>query len=114
MLKRITALLSAAVIAAAPAQAVPIVGGNGLCPNGWAVVNYIQAAYPGVLSIGGVREDPLPDHPSGHAVDIMVGRDTLLGNQINADLLGQRARFAIVYTLWQVPGHYDHVHVTVS
>lgn len=114
LLKRLAALLSTAVLSAAPAHAFPIVGGNGLCPNGWALVNYLQSNYPGIQSIGAVRSDPLPDHPSGHAIDVMVGRDTLLGNQINADVLAQRARFGVVYTMWQVAHHLDHVHVTVS
>lgn len=113
-MKRAATLAAIAITLAPSAHAFPVVGGNGLCPNGWAVINYVQATYPGVQSVGGVRPDALPDHPSGHAVDIMIGRDTLLGNQINADLLGQRARFGIVYTMWQVPGHYDHVHVTVA
>lgn len=95
------------------AGAVPLVGGNGLCPNAWSLVNYIQGAYPGVLSIGGVRSDALPDHPTGHALDIMVGGNTGLGSQIAADIRSQSGRFGVKYILWQVPAHYDHVHVTV-
>jgi hypothetical protein len=96
------------------AQAVPIVGGGGLTPNAWALANYIQANYPGVQSIGGVRQDPWPDHPSGRAIDVMVGGNTALGNQIYADIMGNPGRFGISYALWQTSAHFDHIHFTVA
>lgn len=95
------------------ANAVPETGMAGLCPNAVNLVAYLTDTYPGIQSIGGVRRDPLPDHPSGHALDIMVGGNTALGNQINADVKAQADRFGVKYTLWQVAHHYDHVHVTV-
>ncbi len=113
-MKRLAAVAVTALIAAPPAGAVPIVGGNGLSPNAWALANYVQANYPAVQSIGGVRSDPLPDHPSGMAIDIMVGGDAALGNQIAADIRSQSGRFGVSYLLWQTAGHYDHIHVTVS
>lgn len=103
------------MFAAPTAGAVPIVGGNGLTPNAWALAQYIQATYPGVLSIGGVRSDPLPDHPSGRAIDIMVGGNAGLGNQIAADIQSQSERFRISYVMWQTDAaHADHIHVTVN
>jgi hypothetical protein len=87
---------------------------GGLVPNARALAAYIINAYPGVQSIGGVRSDPLPDHPSGHAIDIMIGSDMALGDAINADVQGQAGRFGVVYTLWRVANHFNHVHVTVS
>ena len=102
------------VVFAPVAQAVPLIGGSGLCPNAQNLAGYIQATYPGVTSIGGVRADALPDHPSGHALDIMVGGNTALGNRIAADIRNQSGRFGVKYTLWQTTAHYDHVHVTVS
>ena len=110
---------SAAAVCAAPmlapgkAHAVPLVGGMGLCPNASSLANYVRNTYPGVLSIGGVRQDPLPDHPSGHAIDIMVGGNTALGNAIKNDIQSQSGNFGVKYILWQVPAHYDHIHVTV-
>lgn len=100
------------MILAAPAVAVPLVGGRGLCPNAGALAEYVRSSYPSVTSIGGVRPDRLPDHPSGHAIDIMVG-NVGLGNTIHADILSQSQRFGVKYTLWQVANHYDHIHVTV-
>ena len=117
MVKRMIA--AAAVVAAtstAPVVgAVPIVGGQGLTPNAAALAEYVRTNYPGVLSIGGVRHDPYPDHPSGRAIDVMVGNNTALGNQIAADIQSQSGRFGVSYILWQSdPAHWDHVHITVN
>lgn len=106
-------LTAPAMLAPPSAHAVPLIGGGGLVPNAANLAAYIRANYPGVLSIGGVRADRLPDHPSGRALDIMVGGNTGLGNAIHADILGQRGNFGVSYTLWRVAAHYDHIHVTV-
>jgi len=97
-----------------PGAAIPTVGMSGLVLNARALAAYIIATYPGVQSIGGVRADPLPDHPSGHAIDIMIGSDMALGDAINADVQSQAARFGVAYTMWRVANHFNHVHVTVS
>ncbi len=93
---------------------IPTVGMRGLVPNARLLADYIMATYPGVQSIGGVRADALPDHPSGRALDIMIGSDMGLGDLIDADLRSQAGRFGIAYTMWRVTAHFDHVHVTVS
>jgi hypothetical protein len=97
-----------------PGAAIPTVGMSGLVPNARALAAYIIATYPGVQSIGGVRADPLPDHPSGHAIDIMISSDMGLGDAINADVQSQAGRFGVAYTMWRVANHFNHVHVTVS
>jgi len=91
-----------------------MVGMNGVCANAANLASYISANYPGVSSIGGIRPDRLPDHPSGRAIDIMVGPNTKLGNAIASDIRNQWSRFGVKYMLWQVPAHYDHIHVTVQ
>lgn len=110
-----------------------MIGERGLTPHAVALALYIQIAYPGVSSIGGVRPDLLPDHPSGQAIDIMVGSDTMLRNRIEEDLLARAHQFSIRYLIWQetyrnpsgvarfmadrgspTANHYDHVHVTVN
>ena len=114
MVKTLCTIGVVAAVALAPnANAVPVVGGNGLTPNAWAIVQYVQANYPGVQSIGGVRQDSLPDHPSGRAVDIMVG-NMGLGDAIAADLRSQAGRFNISYCLWRVANHFNHVHCSVK
>ena len=115
MIRRLSAVAATALLAAPTAGAVPIVGGQGLSPNAAALADYIRANYPGVLSIGGVRQDPYPDHPSGRAIDIMVGTNAALGNQIAADIGSQTGRFGISYIMWQTDAaHWDHVHVSVN
>ncbi len=109
-------MIATAVVLAPSAQAVPIVGGGGLTPNAWALANYIQANYPGVQSIGGVRAcDYIGEHCSGRAIDVMVGSNTALGNQIASDIQSQSGRFGVSYILWQSdPAHWDHVHISVN
>jgi len=97
-----------------PGAAIPTVGMRGLVPNARALTAYIIATYPGVQSIGGVRADYLPDHPSGRAIDIMIGSNMALGDAINADVLSQAGRFGVTYTMWRVSAHFDHIHVSVS
>lgn len=104
---------AAQLAALGPGGPVPTVGMGGLVPNATALAAYIASTYPGVQAIGGVRADPLPDHPSGHAIDIMIGSDMALGDAINADVQSQAGRFSVAYTLWRVPNHFNHVHVTV-
>jgi hypothetical protein len=98
----------------ATATAYPaMIGTAGLRPNAANLAQYIAGAYPGVSSIGGVRPDRLPDHPSGRAIDVMVGGNTALGNQIYADIMGNPGRFGITYALWQTNAHWDHIHFSV-
>lgn len=114
MLKRLAAVAAVAVMSAPGAQAFPIVGGQGLTPSAWALAQYIEATYPGVQSIGGIRPcDAIGDHCRGVALDIMVGSNTALGNTIYADLSSHMAEHNIKYLLWQVPSHHDHIHSTV-
>jgi len=108
------ALTPAMQAALGPGAAIPTVGMRGLVPNARGLAAYIIATYPGVQSIGGVRPDPLPDHPSGHAIDIMIGSDMSLGDAINADIQSQSGRFGVSYTMWRVANHFDHIHITVS
>ena len=108
------ALTPAMQEALGPGAAIPTVGMRGLVPNARAITANIIANYPGVQSIGGVRPDPLPDHPSGRAIDIMIGSNMALGDAINADVQSQAGRFGVTYTMWRVYRHFDHIHVSVS
>lgn len=99
---------------AATANAYPaMIGTAGLRANAANLAQYIANTYPGVSSIGGVRPDRLPDHPSGRAIDIMIGANMGLGDAIAADIRSQFSRFNISYVLWRVPNHYNHVHISV-
>ncbi len=107
------ALPASVVSALGPIGNIPTVGMGGLVPNARSLAAYIMATYPGVQSIGGVRSDALPDHPSGHAIDNMIGSDMGLGDAINADVLAHSAEFGVSYSMWRVANHFNHVHVTV-
>jgi hypothetical protein len=91
----------------------------------------ISAVFPEILTIGGVRPDPLPWHPHGLAIDVMIpnassAEGIALGNQIVAYVLKNADRFGMQDAIWRgvyyTPngrkgsgyGHYDHVHITTT
>ena len=91
----------------------------------------VSAAFPEIHQIGGVRPDPLPWHPLGLAIDVMIpdpgsAHGIELGNEIVAYVLRNSDRFGIQDAIWRgvyyTPGgnqssrlgHYDHVHVTTT
>ncbi|BAK33739.1 hypothetical protein MLP_07250 [Microlunatus phosphovorus NM-1] len=113
---------------------------KGLKPNAIKVHRAVRAKFPQITSIGGVRPDPLPDHPSGRALDLMIpkyktaagkalGKEVALWAKANAKSLG------INYVIWDQhiwniqrdkegwrymasrgsdsANHKNHVHITV-
>ncbi|WAC91150.1 hypothetical protein [Mycobacterium sp. Aquia_213] len=91
----------------------------------------ISTMFPEIHEIGGVRPDPLPWHPLGLALDVMIpnpqsAQGIALGNEIVAYVLKNANRFGIQDAIWRgvyyTPngaqtsrlGHYDHVHVTTT
>lgn len=113
---------------------------KGLKPNAIKVHRAVRATFPQITSIGGVRRDPLPDHPSGRALDLMIpsyksasgkalGQKVALWAKANARSLG------INYVIWNQhiwnierdkegwrymadrggdsANHKNHVHITV-
>lgn len=91
----------------------------------------ISDAFPEIHQMGGVRPDPLPWHPLGLAVDVMIPNPTsaegiALGDKIVAYVMANASRFGIQDAIWRgvyyTPtgaqpsrlGHYDHVHVTTT
>ena len=91
----------------------------------------ISAAFPEIHEMGGVRPDPLPWHPLGLAIDVMIpnpgsAEGIALGNAIVAYVMQNASRFGIQDAIWRgvyyTPGgsqpsrlgHYDHVHVTTT
>ena len=91
----------------------------------------VSAAFPEIHEIGGVRPDPLPWHPNGLALDVIIPNPgtpegIALGNQIVAFALKNATRFALQDAIWRgtyyTPngpqsggyGHYDHVHITTT
>ncbi len=106
------------------------------------LLRLIETIYPyygkdGV--IGGYRQDPIPDHPSGQALDIMMRggahdeKDVIDGHQIAAFLMINARELGVKYMVWRqyiwYPGrewrlmndrgdwtqnHKDHIHVLVD
>lgn len=114
------------------------VGLDALVPDAKRIVVDVRASYP-ITTVYGVRRDPLPDHPSGHAVDLMLPNyraNRELGWQVANHLKANASRYNIKYIIfaqhiWSVQrsgegwrsmanrggdtaNHYDHVHVTVN
>jgi hypothetical protein len=103
-----------------------------LVPNAANLKQIIQQQF-GITDIGGYRApDGYNEHSSGQALDIMVGANKQLGDQVNQFLLKNAAALGIQYDLWQqtqwnpdgttsgmsnrgspTANHMDHVHARV-
>lgn len=104
-----------------------------------AIVNLVHKTWPSMVTFYGVRSDPLPDHPTGHAVDCMLPHyktNTALGWAIANYLRAHAKQLDIQYIIfdqhiWNIKydskgwramadrggdtaNHKDHVHVTVK
>ncbi|QHB37332.1 tail length tape measure protein [Mycobacterium phage BirdsNest] len=99
---------------------------SGLQPAASNLFDVIRQYFPQIGEIGGVRQDALPYHPSGRALDIMIpGAGGLndptppegkaLGDQIYAFLMANAEQLGIDRsgTLWQQKDHYNHIHAQV-
>lgn len=103
----------------------------GLQPNAILAARAVSQQFPQIATIGGVRPDSKPWHPSGLAIDIMIpNHDSpegiALGDQIMAYALANAGRFGLQDVIWRgtyyTPagpqasgyGHFDHVHITVT
>lgn len=102
--------------------------GLGAAPN--MVASMLEAQFPGITSIGGKRDDPLPMHPAGRALDVGIGNNLALGDQIAAYIQANFQQLGIQSYIWRnigrnlvanegggpgttysAGGHMDHVHV---
>lgn len=135
-------------VAAKPGQPVPVVltnapgtttgwfpGGTGgranipdkgLVPAAAALNDLIVQAFPAITDIGGWRQDPHPDHPSGRALDIMIPGGTTRGGVNPAGkALGDQIWNWLLSTgiidpkgsLWQTDtggDHFNHIHARIA
>jgi hypothetical protein len=103
----------------------------------WAA-RVIGVLFPQITTIWGYRPDPLPWHPNGLAIDVMIPNHGTpegieLGNQIAGYALANAKRWGINHVIWRqkiYPGvgapswmadygsetlnHYDHVHIATD
>ncbi|CAM4216647.1 hypothetical protein MB901379_02365 [Mycobacterium basiliense] len=136
----------AAAVADTPvtAQQFQVALPAGIAPENGLQVKTIWAAraisvlFPEITTIGGYRQDALPWHPNGLAIDVMIPNfHTLegiaLGNQIAGYALANAKRWGVLHVIWRqklYPGigapswtadygsetlnHYDHVHIATN
>jgi hypothetical protein len=124
--------------AAAFALPVGIAPEQGLQIHTIWVARAISVMFPEITTIGGARQDPLPWHPNGLAIDVMIPNHSSddgieLGNQIAGLALANAKRWGVIHVIWRqgfYPGigapswtadygnetanHYDHVHIATD
>lgn len=90
----------------------------------------LEAAFPGITSIGGARNDDKFAHPAGRALDVGIGSDLKLGDDIRAWVQANATALGVQSTIWRnrgenlvanegggagttydAEGHFDHVHI---
>ena len=109
---------------------------SGLSANAVKVLQAVNATFPQVTDIGGVRSgSDAQDHGTGHALDLMTS-DKATGDEIAAYLQAHASELGIKYVIWRqhiwsvqrsgegwramadrgsaTSNHYDHVHVSVN
>lgn len=106
----------------------------GMVPNNVNLLRVLEQTFPGITAHADAnRNDKYGEHGSGEALDIMVGNNKALGDQVNAFLLQNAPAFGLRYNLWQqtqwnpdgstsgmenrgspTQNHMDHVHARVS
>lgn len=98
----------------------------------------ISVLFPQITTIGGYRQDALPWHPNGLAIDVMIPNNHTpegieLGNQVAGYALANAKRWGVNHVIWRqkiYPGvgagswtadygnetlnHYDHVHIATD
>ena len=117
-----------------PLTSRPAAYESGMVPNNVAMMSVIEKAFPGIkLSADTGRNDKYGEHGAGEALDIMVGTNKALGDQVNQFLLQNADALGLQYTIWQqktlypdgravgmedrgspTQNHMDHVHARVS
>ncbi|MCX2932465.1 glycoside hydrolase [Mycobacterium sp. CVI_P3] len=102
------------------------------------VARAISVMFLEIKTIGGYRQDPLPWHPNGLAIDVMIPNyhspeGIELGNQIAGFALANAERWGVLHVIWRqgfYPGigapswtadygnetanHFDHVHIATD
>ncbi len=113
---------------------------DGLQVNTIGIKRVLENMFPGVIDIGGFREDEIEDHPSGKAIDVMIPNwDTpegkAYGDQIVAFLQANGSAMGVDSFIWQdnwqdlngntsfldrastqgpTQGHMDHIHIKTA
>ena len=102
------------------------------------VARAISVMFPEIKTIGGYRQDPLPWHPNGLAIDVMIpdyhsDEGIALGNQIAGYALAMAKTWGVIHVIWrqgfypaqaapswtanygnETANHMDHVHIATD
>lgn len=139
------AALSSTPPVAVPPQPVPpptlplgVAQEQGLQVDTILAARAVSAAFPEILTIGGVRPDSLKWHPHGMAIDVMIPNartpaGKALGDSVLAYVLQNAKRFDLNHVIWRhtiykpdgskrtmpdrggdTANHYDHVHIATD
>jgi hypothetical protein len=111
---------------------------NGLQTHTIWVARAISVMFPEIKTIGGYRQDPLPWHPNGLAIDVMIpdyhsDEGIALGNQIAGFALAMAKKWGVIHVIWrqgfypaqaapswtanygnETANHMDHVHIATD
>jgi len=111
---------------------------NGLQIHTIWVARAIAVMFPEVKTIGGYRQDPLPWHPNGLAIDVMIpdyhsDEGIALGNQVAGFALAMAKKWGVIHVIWrqgfypaqaapswtanygnETANHMDHVHIATD
>jgi hypothetical protein len=111
---------------------------NGLQIHTIWVARAISVMFPEIKTIGGYRQDPLPWHPNGLAIDVMIpnyhsDEGIALGNQIAGYALAMAKTWGVIHVIWrqgfypaqaapswtanygnETANHMDHVHIATD
>lgn len=88
----------------------PSPGEGGLKPIGVLMKRLIHRIWPSIKEIGGYRQDAYPEHPSGRALDVMVGVGNPIGDQVNDWAHGNHGQFPLIHSIWKQAMHYPPNH----
>lgn len=129
-------VVSTASTSAVTYAASTTVSTSGLSGNAAKVAKAVNANFPQITSIGGLRSGAsAQDHGTGHAVDLMTANKAT-GDQIAAYMKEHASELGIKYVIWRqhiwsvqradedwrpmadrgsaTANHFDHVHVSVN
>ena len=113
---------------------------KGLKPNAIKLHREVRRLFPQITTIYGVRRDPIPDHPSGRALDLMIpnyksASGKALGGRVASWARTNAKALGIEYVIWDQriwnirrdkegwrymanrggdsANHKNHIHITV-
>ncbi|WP_311201246.1 aggregation-promoting factor C-terminal-like domain-containing protein [Dietzia cinnamea] len=79
----------------------PTPGEGGLQPIAILAKRLIHRIWPSITEIGGYRQDAYPEHPSGRALDVMVGVGNPIGDEVTSWALANNPILPLIHALWK-------------